>query len=177
MASVEIALDGTRRHCVVQPDHAHLKEQVEQALERLSQLLLAHTRENLAGGGGAGEDTAEIERIGRMTRFLGQVRAAWLDLPENALPLEGAGFGSSVLVEDLDQSVRDRYTLMTGALLDIDSDQVSLASPIGQALLGARPGESRVVETPQRRRRLRVVAVRTLQDRIDDELPPRLPAA
>lgn len=177
MTSVETGMNERRRHPAVETAHADLKEQVEDALERLSQLLPAHTRQKPRAQGAAVRDSVEIERVRRTIRFLRQVRAAWVDLPENALPLEGAGFGSTVVVEDLDHGVRDRYTLMTGALLDIDSDQVSLASPLGQALLGARPGDSLVVVTPQRRRRLRVVGVRSLQERIDDELPPRLPAA
>jgi transcription elongation GreA/GreB family factor len=58
------------------------------------------------------------------------------------------------------------FTLMAGSLLDIDAGQVSLASPIGQALLGSRTGDVISVQTPHRLRRLRVRQVRTLHDRI-----------
>lgn len=74
---------------------------------------------------------------------------------------DGARFGSTVVVEDVDLGGRETYTLMTGELLDIDAGQVSLASPIGRALLGARPGAEVSVSTPQRQRRLRVLSVRT----------------
>ena len=100
--------------------------------------------------------------------FFGQVAAAWADVPEGSLPSTGAGFGSEVVVEDLDQCVRETLTLMTGAHLDIDGGQVSLASPIGQALLGAEEGDIVSVQTPHRLRRLRVVEVHTLQSRIED---------
>lgn len=179
MASIQAARNESKRDTLrTTLRDTDLKEKVEEALERLSQLLVSHSRQQLGLNPETDIASSEADSIGRLTRFLGQVRAAWVDLPENAFPEEGAGFGSSVLVEDLDQGVRERYTLMTGSLIDIDADQVSLASPIGQALLGARAGDTVTVETPQRRRRLRVIAVLTLRDRVTDELrPPPLPAA
>jgi transcription elongation factor GreA len=74
-----------------------------------------------------------------------------------------------VVVEDVDRAVRETYTLMTGALLDIDAGQVSLASPIGQALLGVDAGAVVTVQAPQRRRTLRVLSVCTLRDRLEQE--------
>ena len=142
-----------------------LHEEVAEALERLSQLLVTHASRDVM--------TAEprpaaptIEAAQEAVRFFGQVAAAWADVPDGALPPTGAGFGSAVVVEDVDQGVRETFTLMTGALLDLDGGQVSLASPIGQALLGAEEGDIVSVQTPHRLRRLRVVEVRTLQSRI-----------
>jgi transcription elongation GreA/GreB family factor len=78
-----------------------------------------------------------------------------------AIPEDGAGFGSMVVVEDVDLGGRETYTLMTGEQLDIEAGQVSLASPIGRALLGARPGAVLSVTTPRRVRRLHVLSVGT----------------
>ena len=142
-----------------------LREQVEAALERLSRLLFQHA--------GASESTAagELDRLQQLARFLGQVAAGWPNVPAEALRDDGAaGFGSTVTVVEK-SGERVSYTLMTGALVDIDAGQVSLASPIGHALIGARPGDVVEVELPQRRRKLRVVAVRTLRDRLNEDLP------
>ena len=95
------------------------------------------------------------------------------ELPADAIPAEGAGFGSTVFVWDIERHTRESFTLMTGPLLDIDADHVSLASPIGRALLGVKAGDMVFVETPQRRRQLYVLAVRTLQQRLEEHVPQR----
>lgn len=99
------------------------------------------------------------------TRFLEQVAAVMEEMPDEVLRSDGAGFGSEVVVED-DEGNREAYTLMTGSVIDIDLKQVSLASPIGQALLGTHAGDRVVVEAPSGDRHLRVVTVRTLEDRL-----------
>lgn len=142
-----------------------LQEGVAEALERLSQLLVAHATRNVMTAE-PNLTIASITATQEAVRFLGQVTAAWPEVPDGALPPRGAGFGSTVVVEDLDEGVRETFTLMIGALLDIDAGQVSLASPIGQALLGAEEGDVVRVQTPHRLRRLLVVSVRTLQSRI-----------
>ena len=73
--------------------------------------------------------------------------------------MAGAVFGSRIIVQDLDEGVHETYVLARGEMLDIAAGHVSLASPIGQALLGSQPGTVVIVDTPQRRRRLRVVKV------------------
>lgn len=77
------------------------------------------------------------------------------------------GFGSRVEVEDLRSGERMAYTLMSGDVLDLDAGEISLASPVGQALLGRRSGDEVEVETPQRRRRLRIVGTSTLVDQLE----------
>lgn len=144
-----------------------LHEDVRETLERLSHLLVAHASRDVMAVE-SGPAAPIIMAAQEDVRFFGQVAAAWADVPDGALPPNGAGFGSSVVVEDLDQSVRETFTLMTGALLDIDRGQVSLASPIGRALLGVEEGDIVSVQTPHRLRRLRVVEIRTLQSRIAD---------
>jgi hypothetical protein len=142
-----------------------LREDVSDALERLSQLLVTHTPGEMAVIEPAPTATG-LKHVQETVRFFGQVIAGWGDIPDNAVPPSGAGFGSTVLVEDLDRGVRETFTLMAGPMLDIDAGQVSLASPIGQALLGATENEVVSVQTPQRLRRLRVMQIQTLQDRV-----------
>ena len=87
--------------------------------------------------------------------------------PSDALSRGAIGFGSTVRVQDLRTRDTLEYTLMTGDALDIDAGEVSLASPVGQALLGCREGEEVEVITPHGRRRLKVVRVTTLFDRLE----------
>ena len=80
-----------------------LHEEVAEALERLSQLLVTHTsRDVMMAEPGPAAPT--IEAAQEAVRFLGQVAAAWADVPDGALPPTGAGFGSAVVVEDVDQA-------------------------------------------------------------------------
>lgn len=144
-----------------------MRDEVGETLERLSRLLVQRAPDPLAAG-------TRGDEVRDGVRFLGQIVAGWQQLAEDALPDDTAGFGSTVEVEDVDSGDRESYTLMTGALLDIDAGQVSLASPIGQALLGSEAGAVVTVEAPQRRRTLRVLSVLTLRDRLDQMQSPRL---
>jgi hypothetical protein len=146
-----------------------LRGQVESTLERLSRMLVQHVPHDE-------RSMQSHNSVGDTVRFLGQLAAGWASAPPEAFPVTGAGFGSEVVVEDVDHGVRATYTLMAGPLLDIEQGHVSLASPIGRALLGRREREVITVQTPQRRRRLRVVSVRTLREQLADT-PTRKPAA
>lgn len=144
--------------------------------EELERLLTAHMAEGpgslISRERSSARDVhgAELRRrVQERVRFLGQIAAGLAGMGADALPAEGAGFGSSVVVEDLDTSEMERYTLMAGAVLDLNAGQVSLVSPIGQALLGRRAGDVAIVTTPQRQRRLRVVSVVTIQDLLETD--------
>ena len=80
------------------------------------------------------------------------------------LPADRAGYGSSVVLEDLVTKRRVSYTLVTGDVIDLEEDQVTLASPIGNALLGRKKGERIEVELPQGRKRFRIVGLTTLPE-------------
>lgn len=148
-----------------------LRADVADALERLSQMLVAHASTEVMATEPVPNALA-LEHVRETVRFLGQVVAAWDDVPDTAIVSSGAGFGSAVLVEDLDDGSREMFTLMAGPLIDFDAGHVSLASPIGQVLLGAEAGDIVSVQTPQRLRRLRVLQVQSLQGRIADGLAP-----
>ncbi|HSJ05368.1 MAG TPA: GreA/GreB family elongation factor [Longimicrobiales bacterium] len=162
------AAQGTETHAAVRPYNgapaAALRDEVADVLERLSRHVAAQAA--WAARSSGFDPSPRTPDIQEEVRFLGQVVAAWADVPADALPPRGAGFGSTVLVEDLDRGLRETFTLMAGPLLDIDAGQVSLASPVGHALLAAAPGDTVSVAAPQRLRRLRVLSVRSLHDRV-----------
>ncbi len=147
-----------------------LREEVGEALDRLSRMLVQRVPDPLQAEGDARAAPDDVARVQDAVRFLGQVASGWQDVPEAALLDDAAGFGSTVEVEDVDTGERHAYTLMAGAMLDFDAGQVSLASPIGQALIGTRSGVVVRVDTPQRRRTLRVLSVLTLRERLQQEI-------
>ncbi len=97
-------------------------------------------------------------------RLLGQLLSALPKVESSMLPVEGAGFGSTVVLEDLDRGGEVTYQLLAGDFIDIDADQVSLASPIGYALLGRSEGEEIEVNTPRGTRRFRIARLTTVHD-------------
>lgn len=89
--------------------------------------------------------------------------AAGLALADPSLlkPAE-VGFGSTVRVEDVGSGELMSYTIMNGEELDLDAGEISIASPVAQALLGHAEEEVVEVATPQRRRELRILSVTTV---------------
>ena len=82
------------------------------------------------------------------------------------LPADRVGFGSKVSVEDLDAGEVFDFTIVAGDFLDLDAGQVSLASPIGRGLLGARLNEEVDVSLPMGERRYKIVSLRTLPEQL-----------
>jgi transcription elongation factor GreA len=82
------------------------------------------------------------------------------------LPLDRVGFGSKVTVKDLESTETFQFTIVAGDFLDFDAGQISLASPIGRGLLGARKDQEVAVELPRGQRRYRVLDLLTLPEQL-----------
>lgn len=139
---------------------AELRERLGSELERLSHRLSGDLAAELAGAAPA--DDGERRAVQARIRRLGQLVAGLSGLECGPLSADRAGFGSSVVLQDLATRERVSYTLVTGEVIDLDDDQVSLASPVGQALVGRRVGDRVLVETPVGTLRYRIVALTTL---------------
>jgi hypothetical protein len=87
------------------------------------------------------------------------------------LQAERAGFGSSLMLMDLSSSREVPCRLLVGDRIDIEAGEVSLISPIGQALLGARAGDDVRVATPRGERRFRVLTLTTLSEMLGMDEP------
>jgi transcription elongation factor GreA len=73
-----------------------------------------------------------------------------------------AGFGSKVKLQNLHSNEVVEYNIVFGDYIDLDSNQISLASPIGQALLGKQLGDEVVVRLPRGDRTYRIIELVTL---------------
>jgi transcription elongation factor GreA len=82
------------------------------------------------------------------------------------LPSDRVGFGSKVSVKDLEMKEVFDFTIVAGDFLDLDAGQVSLASPIGRGLLGARQDEEVTVHLPVGERRYRILKLLTLPEQL-----------
>jgi len=80
---------------------------------------------------------------------------------------ERAGFGSRVLLHDIGSGEEVEYTIVFGDFIDLDLNQISMASPIGRALLGKALNDEVHVTLPAGIRRFRIQRLITLADMVD----------
>ncbi len=144
-----------------------VKDRLGSELERLSRQLADDLETELGGGAVVCATTGERREVQERIRRLGQLVAGLAGLEGGALPVDRVGYGSTVVLQNLGTRRRVSYTLVTGEVIDLDEDQVSLASPVGQALLGRAVGERVSVETPAGTLRYRIVSVTTLPRMLD----------
>jgi transcription elongation factor GreA len=77
------------------------------------------------------------------------------------------GFGSKVKLRDVQNNQEVTYSLVFGDYIDLDSDQISMASPIGNALLGKQLNDEVVVRLPRGDRTYRIVELVTLPQMLE----------
>jgi transcription elongation factor GreA len=149
-------------------DVAELRARISDQLNHLSAALMSRIGENAERSLNVRAADTTTLAIQERIRRLGQLAAGLAIVDSDTLPAARADYGSTVIGEELFTRQRHEYTLMVGALVDIDAGEVSLGSPIGQALLGRQVGDLVEVELPNRTLRLRIVSVATLGDVLGD---------
>jgi len=77
------------------------------------------------------------------------------------------GFGSRVTIHDLGMQEDFTFTITAGDFIDLDAGQVSLASPIGRGLLGAKEGDEVAIQLPTGERRYRIIELVTLPQQME----------
>ena len=78
---------------------------------------------------------------------------------EPAATGDAAGLGVAVTVRDLDSGREATHVLVSASESDPASGKLSIDSPLGRALAGARRGDEVAFEAPKGRRRLEVVTL------------------
>lgn len=104
-------------------------------------------------------------RLNHLTRRMGELSR--IDVKE--MPYDRVGFGSKVRIRDLDFEEEHEFTIVAGDFIDLDAGHVSLASPIGRGLLGARVEEEVSVALPAGERRYRILDLLTLPQQLDGD--------
>jgi transcription elongation factor GreA len=103
----------------------------------------------------AKNDQAHLET--KILRIREQLLAA--EVREVETQTDMVGFGSKVEVEDADSGKRTSYTLVSAPEASPGEGKLSIDSPVGKALVGARVGDERALETPRGTRRLKIVSI------------------
>jgi len=119
------------------------------------------------------EYKAALERQQFVRARLGQLRERLSKLSSidvAQIPNDRVGLGSKVVLEDQKTGARETRHLVFGDALDFDESQVTMASPIGRALLGKAVGEVAYLRLPTMVRQLKVVELKTIHDAGDEDL-------
>ena len=101
-------------------------------------------------------------RLNHLTQRMSELSK--IDL--TAIPKDRVGFGSKVKVRETNTGDEVTYTIVAGDYMDIDAGQISMASPIGSALMGKKIGETVEVQLPRGERRYIVEELTTLPEMV-----------
>ena len=83
-------------------------------------------------------------RLGELEYKL--LRADVID--SETLPKDRAVFSSSVLLENMETGENVRYQLVGPDESNIEEGRISVASPLGKAIIGKKPGDEITLQTP-----------------------------
>lgn len=88
------------------------------------------------------------------------------DVSEKDIPKDRVGFGSRVTVQDAETKKREVYALTLGEFIEGDDAAVevavSMASPLGKALLGGKVGDTVEITLPMGKRKLKILELVTV---------------
>ena len=113
------------------------------------------------------EYKAALERQQFVQARLGHLRSRRSKLGSidvSQIPPDKVGLGSRVVVEDEKTREREVYHLVFGDAMEFQEGHVTMASPIGRALLGKQVGDLIVLKLPAITRRLKLIELQTIHD-------------
>jgi len=101
--------------------------------------------------------------------FLRQRIAELSSIDVSRIPRDRVAFGSTVHLTDPETGEDKVYRLVASEEVDAERGWISPGSPVGQALLGRREGDTVVIRTPNGSWRCEVVRVVTVHDELAAE--------
>ena len=102
---------------------------------------------------------AQRQRLEKRIRQLQQILANSEVLVGSNLPPTRVRFNSRVRLLNLSQGQEQEFILVSAVEADAGQGQLSMASPLGRALLGRSPGECIQVQTPGGLRSYRILDI------------------
>lgn len=101
-------------------------------------------------------------RIGHLTKRVSELSKIKVE----DMPMDRVGFGSKVKVHDLGMDEEVTFTIVAGDFMDLEAGHISLASPIGRGLTGAKEGETVTIELPVGDRDFKILELTTLPQQL-----------
>jgi transcription elongation factor GreA len=146
-----------------------LGDEVEKLQHELNVTLPAEIRKAVEHGDlrENSEYKAALERQQFVQARLGHLRSRLSKLSSidmSQIPQDKVGLGSRVVVEDEKTRAREEYHMVFGDAIELEDGHVTMASPIGRALLGKTVGDQIVLRLPAATRKLKLVELQTIHD-------------
>ncbi len=104
-------------------------------------------------------------RINHLTQRLHELSK----IDVNAIPEDRVGFGSRLTVKNVDTGDEFTYTIVAGDYMDLDAGHISMSSPLGRGLMGAKVGDTVEIQLPAGVRRFQVLELTTLPQMVKGE--------
>jgi transcription elongation factor GreA len=104
-------------------------------------------------------------RISQLRERLGALNAISLD----QVPRDRSAIGSRLELLDLDTDEEISYQLVFPEASDLDQGLLSIASPIGKALVGLKEGDEVKIEIPSGARNFEVLGLKTMHEQDEQE--------
>ena len=158
-----------------------LKDKLQAEVERLNHeinFVLPKEIEKARAHGDLRENSeykAALERQQFATARVSHLRARLSKLSsvsESDIPRDSVGFGSRVTVLDVASQAVEIYALTLGEFIDGEDAAempVSMASPLGKALLGGKIGKEVEIVLPMGKRRLKITDLITVHQLADGD--------
>jgi transcription elongation factor GreA len=83
------------------------------------------------------------------------------------LPTDRVGYGSTVLLYDVDTGEEVTYKLVMAEDADVTQKRISTSSPVGRGLMGRNEGDEVEITTPAGKRRFEIIKLTTIHDSND----------
>jgi transcription elongation factor GreA len=99
-------------------------------------------------------------KIGNLKKRMGDL--GMLNLTN--IPKDRAGYGSRIVVLDVQKSVEVEYKLVSSEEADVEKGLISTTSPIGRALLNRKVGDDVLVTTPNGQKEFEIVRLATIHE-------------
>ena len=135
-----------------------VKQKLEEEMQRIEYELRVTLPKEIQAALGQGDlsENAEYEsaknRQSTMQARFAQIQKRLADLSRidvSGVPKDRAGLGSEVTVENLEGGEEICYTLVIPELADGNKSFVSMASPVGKALMNRRVGDAVTITIPR----------------------------
>jgi transcription elongation factor GreA len=106
---------------------------------------------------------ARVRQLGKRLADLSMVNM-------NNIPHDKVGLGSTVKIFDSTKNEEMEYKLVMSEESDVATGKISTTSPIGRALLNKKVGDEVIVDSPNGKREMEILALRTVHDELQAEL-------
>jgi transcription elongation factor GreA len=152
---------------------AKIRKKLQEEIDQLSHELNVELPKEIAVARAHGDlsENAEYkyakERQGFVNAKIGQLKKRMGDLGMlnlSNIPKDRSGYGSRLIVIDVQRDVKIEYKLVSSEEADVEKGLISTNSPIGRALLNRKVGDEIEVVTPAGQKQFEVLRLVTIHD-------------